>query len=490
MRANVVISILARLNLVIAVTMLIPICVALYYGDANLKYLVLGFAVASIISGIFSLVFRSMKVELTRREGMAIVTLSWISAGLLGALPFYFSGIFGDYSFSSYINCAFETISGYTTTGASVLGATVKIESLGPGLLFWRSFTHWLGGMGIIVLSIAILPLIGVGGMQLFKAEVPGPTSDKLRPRIKETAKTLWLVYVGLSLVETILLMFGGMTLFDSLCHTFGTMATGGFSTKSASVGYFASSYIDTVIIVFMFLAGCNFALHYLSLLKGPKVYFKNSEFRFYAILLLVFVFFATGVLLVTNTYPDFLSALRYGAFQIVSITTTTGFATANFEIWPFVLQFVLLALMFFGGCAGSTGGSIKMVRIMVVLKYAYQELYKLLHPKAVVRVKYEGNVVKSNVAETIVGFFILFMLIFAIATVIMTFLGLDIITSISAVAANLGNIGPGLGSVGPSENYYHIPLFGKIVLMLCMILGRLEIYTVLILFVPEFWRK
>ena len=490
MRASVIISILARLNLVIAFTMLFPMIFAIYYNDSNLKYLFYAFMVVILINGALSLIYRSVKTEILRREGMAIVTFGWISAGIFGALPFYFAGIFGDYSFSSFINCLFETVSGYTTTGASVLGATVIIESIGHGLLFWRSLTHWLGGMGIIVLSIAILPLLGVGGMQLFKAEVPGPTSDKLRPRIRETAKTLWLVYLGLSIAETILLMLGGMSLFDALCHMFGTMATGGFSTKSASIAAFNSAYIDTVIIVFMFLAGCNFALHYLSLIKGPKAYWKNSEFKFYGACLLLFIAITTFVLMITNTYGSFLEALRYGAFQVVSITTTTGFATANFGSWVFALQFILLILMFFGGCAGSTGGSIKMVRIQVILKEAYRELYKLIHPKAYAKVKYEGKVVQRNVTETIVGFFVLFMFIFMIATIVMTFMGLDLVTAISAVAANIGNIGPGLGSVGPIDNYFHIPILGKIVLMMCMILGRLEIYTALILFVPEFWRK
>lgn len=490
MRFKVIFSILSRLNFVIGLTMFLPISFAWYYGDKNITYLIKALAVILTVSAIGALIFRSPKTELTRREGMGIVSLGWLSAGLFGALPFYLAGIFGDMSFTSYINCAFESISGYTTTGASILGATVKIESLGPGLLFWRSLTHWLGGMGIIVLSIAILPILGVGGMQLFKAEVPGPTSDKLRPRIKETAKTLWLVYIALSAIETVLLMVGGMTLFDALCHTFGTMATGGFSTRSASIGAYGSPFIDTVVTIFMFLAGCNFALHYLLITKGPKSYIKNSEFKFYLVLILLMVFLASMTLRLTGTYDSVIDSLRYGAFQIVSIVTTTGYATANFGIWPFALQLLLLVLMFFGGCAGSTGGSIKMIRIMMVLKFAYRELYKLVHPKAFATVKLQGIVVQKDILESIASFFILFIGIFVFGSLIMTLLGLDLVTATSSVAATLGNIGPGLGAVGPTENYFHIPVIGKIVLMLCMIFGRLEIYTILILFIPEFWKK
>lgn len=490
MRARVIIAMLARLNLVIGFTLLFPLGFAWYYKDAHIDALLQAFATIIIISTIFSIFFRAGKTDLSRREGMAIVSLGWLTAGLFGALPFFYAKIFGDYSLGAFINCAFESISGYTTTGASVLGATIKIEDIGHGLLFWRSLTHWLGGMGIIVLSIAILPFLGVGGMQLFKAEALGQTSDKLRPRIKETAKTLWLVYIVLSAIETILLMIGDMSLFDALCQTFGTMATGSFSTKSASIAAFNSAFIDTVIIVFMFLAGCNFALHYLLLSKGPSAYYKNSEFKFYFFLLLIMTLIATAALYIDGTYSSIPEALRYGAFQVVSITTTTGYATADFELWPFLVQFMLLGLMFVGGCAGSTGGSIKVIRILMLFKYVYRELFRMVHPKAFATVKLEGKVVQKEILQSVMGFFILFMLIYTVSTVIMTLLGLDLITAVSAVAANIGNIGPGLGSVGPYDNYYHIPAIGKVVLATCMIFGRLEIYTVIILFVPEFWKK
>lgn len=490
MRWRVILSILSRLNFVVGLTLFFPIGFAFYYHDKNVIYLFQALTIILSVNLIVALIFRETKTELKRREGMAIVTLGWLTVGLFGALPFFLSKILGPMNIESFINCAFESISGFTTTGASVLGATVQIEDIGQGLLFWRSFTHWLGGMGIIVLSIAILPLLGVGGMQLFKAEVPGPTSDKLRPRIRETAKTLWLVYVALTLVETILLMIGKMSLFDALCQTFGTMATGGFSTKSASIAAFNSSFIDIVIIIFMFLAGCNFALHYLMLTKGTSAYWKSSEFRFYFWVIIIATAITTFTLMVTGTYQSFASALRYAAFQVVSITTTTGYATANFGIWPFILQFILFTLMFFGGCAGSTGGSIKMMRIQLMLKYAYRELYKIVHPKAFASVKQDSKVVQRDVLQSITGFFFLFIVIYTIATVIMAALGLDLLTAMTSVAANIGNIGPGLGSVGPVDNYFHIPMLGKIVLSLCMIFGRLEIYTVLILFIPEFWKK
>ena len=390
----------------------------------------------------------------------------------------------------NFVNCLFESISGFTTTGASVLGATVEIESVGKGLLFWRSFTHWLGGMGIIVLAVAILPLLGVGGMQLFHAESPGPTKEKLFPRIRETAATLWGIYVLLSIIEVLLLMGAGMTVFDSLCHTFGTMATGGFSTMNASIGAYHSSLIDIIIIVFMFLAGANFSLHYLAITGRIQAYWKNSEFRYYFAITIASILLLSGILYVSGTYENILSALKYGSFQTVSIMTTTGYATADFELWPVVLQFLLLLFMFIGGCAGSTGGSIKIVRIVLLFKYAYRELFRLVHPRAFAAVKLGGKVIHKDVLESVGGFFILYMGLFAVGSVVMTAMGLDIITAISSVAATLGNIGPGLGTVGPAENYYHIPTFGKLVLSFLMILGRLEIYTVIVLFAPEFWKK
>ncbi len=490
MRLGFVFAVLARLNLFIGLAMLAPLAFAWADDGRDLAPIALAMFITLIIASLAAVLLKTPREDLTHREGMMIVTFGWATAGFFGALPFFFAEMLGPMTPANFVNCYFESLSGFTTTGASVLGATVQIESLGQGLLFWRSLTHWLGGMGIIVLAVAILPLLGVGGMQLFHAEAPGPTKEKLFPRIRETAATLWLVYVVLSAIETVLLMLGGMSLFEALCQTFGTMATGGFSTRNASVGAFNSAYIDGIIILFMFLAGANFSLHYLALTGRLKAYWRNSEFRAYGAITLTAIVFLTIWLLFSGTYSTFLSSLRYGAFQTVSIITTTGFATADFELWPILTQLALLVFMFIGGCAGSTGGSIKIVRLMLLFKYAYRELFRMIHPRAFAAVKLGGRVVGKDILESVAGFFIIYMGVFVIASLVMAAMGLDLITAISSVAATLGNIGPGLGTVGPADNYYHIPTAGKCVLTFCMLLGRLELFTVLLLLVPEYWRK
>lgn len=490
MRFRLVMAVLARLNFFIGLAMVFPIIFAINDGGRDLHALTISLTITLGLSAVMSFIFKTPKEDLTHREGMMIVALGWATAGLFGALPFFFANMLGPMNLDNFVNCYFESISGFTTTGASVLGTTVTIESLSKGLLFWRSLTHWLGGMGIIVLAVAILPLLGVGGNQLFHAEAPGPTKEKLFPKIRETAATLWMVYVALSALETALLMFAGMDLFDALCHTFGTMATGGFSTRNASIGAYNSTPIDIIVIVFMFLAGANFSLHFLALSGKPQAYWKNSEFKYYLTIVMAGIAVMTGWLYFSGTYMTILDSLKFGSFQTVSIITTTGFATADFELWPFVLQLMLLVFMFFGGCAGSTGGSIKIVRLVMLIKYAYRELFRLVHPRAFASVKFGGKVVNKDILESIGGFFILYIGIFVVCSIIISAMGMDILTSISSVAATLGNIGPGLGMVGPAENYFAIPTAGKALLVFCMILGRLEIYTVLILLVPEFWKK
>jgi trk system potassium uptake protein TrkH len=356
-------------------------------------------------------------------------------------------------------------------------------------ILLWRSFTQWLGGMGIILLSIAILPLLGVGGMQLYKAEVPGPVTDKLRPRIRDTAKLLWKVYLLFTFLEFILLRAGGMTFFDAICHSFTTMAIGGFSTKNASIEAFNSVYIEGVITFFMFLAGVNFALHFQLLSGNGKALLRDNEFVFYVIILFASVICLMTGLMLFNGY-DFVSALRYGSFQGVSIMTTTGYSSTNFGAWSYFGQYFLLMLMFIGGCAGSTAGGIKVLRIHLLLKQGYRELYRLIHPHAVSHIKFNGRKVSPEIMESIWGFFFLYILLFVIAGQIMSFLGLDTVTALSSVAASIGNVGPGLGTVGPYDNFSHLPTAGKWVLTSCMILGRLEIYTLLVLFLPEYWKK
>lgn len=421
------------------------------------------------------------RISLSHREGFLIVTLAWVLASAFGGLPFLLSG-----AVPTFCDAFFETMSGFTTTGASVIS---NLDRTSKGILFWRALTHWMGGMGIIILSIAILPILGVGGMQLFKAEIPSPVKDKITPRITETAKNLWLVYVAITAVEIVLLWLGGMSVFDAVCHAFATMATGGFSTYDASIARFDSLYIEIVIIVFMFVAGMNFTLHY-RLFKGDaKSFFRDPEFHFYGAIVLV----ATALITLDLRFHYFSSlgeSLRHAAFQVVSIITTTGFATYNFDQWPAPSKFILVLLMFIGGCAGSTGGAIKCLRFMVVIKQTFIELTRLIHPHAVISVKIAKVAVPPEIVSSIRSFFFLYIVIAMAAMLSLTLLGVDMVTSISGVAATLGNVGPGLGLVNASSTYFELPQTAKWILSACMLLGRLEIYTVLVLLVPDFWKK
>jgi trk system potassium uptake protein TrkH len=344
--------------------------------------------------------------------------------------------------------------------------------------------------MGIIVLSLAILPMLGVGGMQLFKAEVPGPTADRLKPRIQDTAKMLWGVYFLLTSVETVLLMFGGMSFFDALCHSFATLATGGFSTRNASVGAYNSGYIDAVVTLFMILAGVNFALHFQVLRGRVRDFFGSEELRVYLGIIVV----ATAVVMYFNwsedVYRGLVENLRYSSFQVASIITTTGFGTADFELWPVVTQYILVLLMFVGGCAGSTGGGMKVARILLLFKHAQVQLFRLIHPRAIRLVKLGNRPVDKEVMQSILGFFALFISVFVGGSLLVAASGMDLVSSGAAVIACLGNIGPGIGTVGPIDNFAHVPALGKTVLIVCMLMGRLELFTVLVLFFPSFWRK
>ena len=491
---------LGNLLICLAGTMLMPLGVAIYYriniGEApNDLVAFLVSAAITLITGLtLRLSLRARQEELGVREGFAVVALAWVIVALFGALPYQLAGVFhidGRSPWTAFSFSYFESMAGFSTTGATVL---TEIERLSHAMLFWRSFTHWLGGMGIVVLAVAILPMLGIGGMQLFRAEAPGPQTDRLTPRIAQTAKLLWGVYVLLSILEVILLMLGKMTLFDALCHTFGTMATGGFSTKNASIGHYNSVYIDMVICVFMFLAGTNFALHYRALRGNVKAYLQDTEFKFYCTVI------AVGITLISwNTirfqvngeipYDSMWTSLRYATFQVLSIITTTGYGTADFEQWPALSQFILVTFMFYGGCAGSTGGGMKQVRFLLLIKQSGAEIKRLIFPHAVLPIRVNERVVPREVMTNVLGFFFFFIGIFAIVTCIMTILGLDLVSAAGATIATMGNIGPGLGSVGPTDNYAHIHTVGKFVLSFCMLLGRLELYTVLILFSPNFWK-
>ncbi len=430
--------------------------------------------------------------DMTYREGFGVVTLGWIGYALFGSIPYLLideiPGIV------TPVDAFFEAMSGFSTTGATVL---TDPDSLPESILFWRSMTQWLGGMGMIVLSLAILPFLGVGGMQLFEAEVPGPIKDRLSPRIQDTAKLLWVVYVLITAAEVALLLLGGMSLFESTCHALTTMATGGFSTRGASLAAF-NRYIQFVVIVFMFLAGVNFSLHYQALRRGKWRYWLSEEFRFYLAIAVFSSILIAGLLILDPTVPGSpLVKFEQATFQAVSLLTTTGYATADYEEWPAMAQYILVTLMFIGGSAGSTAGSMKVVRILLVLKHAVLQLSRLIHPHEVRVLRLDQQPVSSEVIQSILGFFALFVTVFVVASVIMAGIvppasdgSPDLLTAATAVISALGNVGPGLGTIGPTETYTSLPMIAKLALALCMLVGRLEVFTVLVLFFPSFWRK
>lgn len=484
MNYRAILSILGFLIFSTGLAMLLGIPFSLYYNDDDASHLLLS-SVITVASGLFLwFAFKpgEAEKELRSKDGYFIVALGWLAISVFGTLPFLLSGVI-----PSFTDAFFETISGFTTTGASIL---TDVEKLPHGILFWRSLTHWIGGMGIIVMSLAIFPILGIGGMQLYRAEVAGPTKDKLAPRIAETARLLWGVYLLISFAEAVLLLFGGMSLFDALCHTFGTVATGGFSTKNASIGFYDSAFIDFVIAFFMFISATNFALHYAAFRGNIKAYFKNNEFVFYATVTAIAILVVTISTSPTLYHNDFVEGFRRSLFNVVSVVSCTGFATADFAIWTPVAQVVLFLLLFPGGCAGSTSGGIKQLRFMLLLKNATAEFKRLIHPQAVVPVRLDGRTVEPDILTTIATFATLYIATFAVSSIALSFLGLDLVSAMSAVASSMANFGPGLGSVGPMANYAHVPVIGKWVLSACMLLGRLELFTVLVIFSSAFWRK
>jgi len=481
MNRKIILYILTRLLAVESVIITLSGLVSLLYGDQDYMSFFISAAISMVLSLIIYPFVRNSEKSLGKREGYIVVSLVWVIFSVFGALPFYVSG-----AIPSYTDAFFETMSGFTTTGASILN---DIESLSHGLLFWRSITQWLGGMGIIVMALAIFPILGIGGMQLFVAEVPGPTPDKLHPRIKGTAKRLWGIYILLTAIETLLLYFGGMTLFDAINHSFTTMATGGYSTKQLSIAYYNSPYIEYVISLFMFLAGMNFTLSFFAMrLKFSKIY-KNEEFRWYLI----------GTIAITVLIAFFLvihqglgieKAFRDSLFQVVSILTTTGYATADYMLWPPFVVVIIFMLMFIGGSAGSTGGGPKVMRVMLLLKNSYFEFKRIMHPKALIPVRMNNRAVDPKIIANIQAFIVVYIIIFVIGTILMSSMGLDLDTSMGAVIACLGNIGPGIAGVGPANNFFAIPDSGKWLLSVFMLIGRLELFTVLVLFTPHFWKK
>lgn len=481
MNFKIIFRVLGFLIFVEGVAMLLALFVSLIYHGYDKTAFIICSGINLSLGGAIIYFTRNVQPDIGRHEGYIIVSLVWVVFSLFGSLPYIISG-----AIPNFTNAFFETISGFTTTGSSIL---TDIESLPQGILFWRSISQWLGGMGIIVLSLAILPVFGIGGMQLFMAEVPGPTPDRISPRIRQTAKTLWGIYLLFTVIEVVLLWTAGMSLFDSVCHSFTTMATGGFSTKQASIAHWSSPAIHYIIIVFMILAGTNFTLSYLAIRGKFNRVIKDEEFKYYLLFILIFTVVIFGGLLISTQY-EVEQAFRDALFQVVSIITTTGFATADYLTWKPVLYLLIFSLFFFGGSAGSTGGSIKIMRIVLLLKNSYYELKRMVHPHAVIPVKFNNTSVDTKIITNVLAFFMFYFAIFAASTVIFSIIEPDMESAMGAVATSLGNIGPGLGNVGPSETFLHIKPLGKWFLSFLMLLGRLELFTVLVLFSPSFWRE
>ena len=489
MRIKVVLHYLGLLIAIVGLSMLLPLAWSLYYREPD--------SLAFVISMGFSIVPGLLLWQLTpvgegrlsRREAIMLVAGGWILASAFGTLPYALVG-----TFSSYLDAYFETMSGFTTTGATVLAS---IESQPHGILLWRSLTQWLGGMGIITLFVALFPIFGIGAAHLVEAEMPGPQAERLTARIRDTAKAVWLLYLGFSGLEIFLLWLARMPIFDALAVTFSTMPTGGFTPTSLSIGGYNSLFIEGIIIFFMMVAGVNFGLYYFLLWKRqPGRFFSNSEFRLYIALLIGACLFIVLNLTMSGVKPIG-EAFRYSSFQAVSIMTTTGFVTADFNAWPAFAKSALLILMIIGASAGSTGGALKVTRLLVLFKYAYHRILLFFNPRAVIPLKVGGNTLSERVVSRVIGMSILYFATLIVGFLVMSAVGLhdvpveqEHVTALSSVAATLGNVGPGLGLVGPAANYSsNITAAGKVVLIVCMLVGRLELFTVLVLLTPSFWK-
>lgn len=474
--------------------MLLAALISYIYKDGVTLPIVYSGLIALFIGGLIMLITKKPNKEMGKREGYIVVTFGWLIMALSGTMPYLLTD-----AIPNFTNAFFETISGYTTTGSTILN---DIESLPEGLLFWRSLTHWIGGMGIIVLAIAILPLLGIGGMQLFAAEAPGPSADKLHPRITDTAKRLWLIYFGYTAAETILLSVAGMSFFDAINHSMSTLSTGGFSTKNGSLAYWNDQpIIQYIVITFMFLAGTNFVLSYFAFKGKIQKIIMDEEFKLYFKFIAIFtviaaciIYFNADVTASTINHPMVLgeaeSSIRHSLFQVLAIVTTTGFVTADYTLWtPFLMVF-FFGLMFLGGSAGSTAGGIKVVRHLLTIKNGFVEFKRTLHPNAILPVRYNKKAISGNIVFNILAFFILYMLSFIVGALGFSMLGLDFESAIGVAASSLGNVGPALGDFGPVDNFYNMPVLGKWWCSFLMLIGRLELFTVLILFTPFFWRN
>lgn len=474
MNYQILIRVLGILLTIESIGMIPPFFISIYYRSSDLS----AFVISGLICLIIGIILQMVSVEnknIKIREALAIVSLGWIFISIFGALPLIISK-----SVPTFVDAFFEMVSGFTTTGSTIIN---NVEILPPGILFWRSFSHWIGGMGILVFTVAILPAMGVGSYQIFKAESPGPIKDRIVPRIKDTAKILYIFYIGMTLLEIIVLKIGGLNLFESIVNTFGTVGTGGFSTRNQSIGAYNSSYITNTISIFMILSAINFSLYY-ELFKGNwKKLIKNEELRLFSFIVVVSV-----TLITLDLGGNIFNSLKDALFQVSSIISTTGYSTVDFNKWSSFSKSILFLLIFIGGCAGSTAGGIKNIRILVLLKIIKREVYKIFHPRAVIHVKVNGKVLSPDIITSIMGFFVLYISLFVIGTIIISLEGIDLVSSSSAVASSLGNIGPGFGLVGPAQTFGQFSNFSKVFLSFLMLVGRLEIFTVLVLFSPKFW--
>jgi trk system potassium uptake protein TrkH len=481
MRFNIIQRILGLLLTLFSLTLVPPIVIALWTSDGALVAFATAFVLTLFVGLVLWLPVRNQRQELRLRDGFLIVVLFWAVLSISGAAPFALT----NHPQMAFTDAVFESMSGLTTTGATVI---TGIDTLPVSILYYRQQLQWLGGMGIIVLAVAILPMLGIGGMQLYRAETPGPMKDnKLTPRITEAAKALWYIYLGMTVACAVAYWFAGMSVFDAICHSFSTVAIGGFSTHDLSIGYFNNVLIESIAILFMITAGINFSLHFLAWrwhTLGP--YSRDSEFKTYVLLLISVCAVSTIVLLSTGTGLE--QAARQGIFQAISIGTTTGFSTTSFQTWPGFLPVLLLFSSFVGGCAGSTGGGIKVIRLLLLVKQGIREIRRLIHPNAIIPIKVGGKPLPDRVVDAVWGFFATYMATFTIMLLALMATGLDQVTAFSAVAACINNLGPGLGDVG--THYGDTGALAKWILSFAMLLGRLEIFTLLVLFTPSFWRS
>ena len=485
MRLKAISSVVGMILYCMGLSILLPVVCGLYYGEVDvILWLLAAMGIIVTLGLVLHYAGRGERDEdLSHREGLAVVGIGWMIGCLAGALPYLLTGVL-----EGLPDAIFESVSGFTTTGATIFA---NVEALPKSILLWRALTHWLGGMGIIVLFLAILPFLGVGGMQLYLAEVSGPVGDKLKPRIKDTAIALWRVYLFLSLILLALLWVGGMDFFNALCHTFSTIASGGFGNWNSSIAHYPSPFIQWTLIVFMYITGISYALHY-HLFKGRwRHVLKDRELRLYTLALLAAsVMIAVYVHKYHNSSSDLELSIRNALFQVTSLASTTGFVTEDYSAWHGMPQFILMLLMFIGGCGGSTSGGFKYMRVLLLLKGAHQELFRIVHPRAVRRMKLGDTIVHQDVLLAVSRYLVIYLCLFVIFSLLLASMGLDLTTVMSAVIACLSCVGPGFGIVGPVDNYGTLPEAAKCVLSLAMLLGRLETYAILLLFMPEFWRK